>query len=110
MKKIALILSLIIFSLSLMPCTDGYTCDIDAYGAPNLNDSSDGHNHSHNDDEGDLCSPFCYCACCSVSFTMSNAFLEIRSFDVPHQEYLFSYNSINSNEFNDNVWQPPKNC
>ncbi len=108
MKKIAFILSIIIFSLSLMPCTDGYTCDIDAYGMSVHNDGSDGHNH--NDDEGDLCSPFCYCACCSVSFTMNNLNMEIKSNIIPLQEYLFSYNSIHSNEFDDNVWQPPKNC
>ncbi len=103
MKIFVYLLSVYVMVLSLMPCLDSYTCEDEKASV------SISGNHDHSKDEGDLCSPFCICSCCGVSFlgvnipvffSQSIKVMEPRG-NVP---YYSAFNSYYYHSF----WQPPK--
>lgn len=108
MKMTAFILSILISALAtMMPCSDNITCE-------QVNTSSQYSNvpvsHSHNDDKGDLCTPFCSCTCCSSAIFSIN----IPSFHTPILKEvipptaptLYKSNFISCYFYS--FWQPPK--
>ena len=103
MKYIAFILSLLIFSMSVSPCSDWYTCDDNQ-----TTELSPQHDHSQ--DTTDHCTPFCICSCCGVSFTIAKLKITPKDFSTPIFSPNFYYNSNHSFDYFGNVWQPPKYC
>jgi len=103
MKTITVILAMLILGLSMLPCTDGHTCEEEA-------GTSFASNHDHSQDENDLCSPFCVCACCGSIFTLED--LPIYD-DLPALEnitYRFHYSFLYAFSFINNIWRPPTFC
>lgn len=104
MKYIVFILSFFILALAVMPCSDGMTCSEDKTEAAQTS-----HEHSHSEDKGDLCPPFCICACCGVaSIIMPIVSLDF-SYTIIHIEkkqsdYTSEYRSFSLNT----IWQPPR--
>lgn len=105
MKIFTVIFSLYILCLSLMPCSDSFN---DCVSNVDLTETT--QPHQHKSDHNDLCSPFCTCACCSISasvkfipFTIKLAKVVTNSkINFPNQEFTFISN------FYSNIWQPPK--
>lgn len=104
MKLIAFILALFISVLAVMPCTDNITCDKDIHQSIEKSAA-----HDHEEDPGDLCSPFCSCACCGYfgfvlafpTFKITTSGVMLTDFTTPEpvdftSSYFYSF------------WQPPK--
>ncbi|GAL85930.1 hypothetical protein MYP_3159 [Sporocytophaga myxococcoides] len=90
--------------LSLMPCLDSFTCE---GGKASVTISG---NHDHSKDEGDLCSPFCICSCCGVSFLGINipVFFNNQSLKVMEPLGNVPYYSVFNSYYYHSFWQPPK--
>lgn len=71
MRLTAVILALIVVVLSCMPCADAIALPLSDLHTEIGKDVSK-HNHQE-----DLCSPFCYCACCSTQVITPHQFIEI---------------------------------
>lgn len=105
MKFLTVIFGIYILALSVMPCGDTYN----AYKT-NTVLTENSQSHSHDSDHNDQCSPFCTCACCSISSSSKLAPLNIKitkpevvsKLTFPHQNF-----SLVSNYYG-NIWQPPR--
>ena len=101
MKIIAFILSIIFFSLAIIPCSDGMTCDDDH--------TTGQHDHDHSEDEGDGCSPLCFCVCCGTVYVMP----DFKDFELTITQIIdvfsssFSYRQGYSFSFTQSTWHPP---
>lgn len=98
MKIFAIILSLTIFSMSLVPCADG---------AVSIHDDASVVDENHDQHEEDDCTPFCSCDCCSVSVTVPQ--IPILPVVEVEQNYYFSflYSFHYSFDYEQGVWRPP---
>lgn len=105
MKFFTVIFSIYILALSVMPCSDAYNDCKD-----NTEFSDNSQSHSHKSDTNDICSPFCTCACCSVSanpkFTPFSIkitkLIAVSKLSFHNREFFLASN------FYGNIWQPPK--
>lgn len=109
MKSFIYILSILLFAVILVPCTD----TVDASHRLNENlaqhlEHQDSHGHEH--DENDTCSPFCYCQCCSVASLTPLEFTEVTF--KPLQAIIHQQNSLYENHYsfgtNTKLFQPPR--
>ena len=102
MKLITFILSLLILTLSIQPCSDG-------------NNAEDQHkyeiseNHNHQNDSDDSCPITCICDCCGMAIT----YQPIQTFDLGINNQISTeiasvYESIYRFKFHFNIWQPPQ--
>ena len=102
MKFLALILSIYIFGLNLVPCEDnnGFENEVNTEISQNFD-----NDHQHQ--ELDLCSPFCQCHCCHihvthfkvVDYSISNTLISTKVF--------YYYEGI-ENSFSNTLLQPPR--
>jgi hypothetical protein len=86
MKYLAIIFSLYITLLTLMPCQDGE--DISPRIAHTSSIQKPINGVEHNGQE--ICTPFCTCSCCSTSrhlITASNDEIVIYGISVPYATY-----------------------
>jgi hypothetical protein len=94
--------------LSVIPCSDVQNECNDT--KPNQEMA---HNHDHQQDKDDNCSPFCICACCGTSVTVIEFFplsLQVPVF-FPTAPKVALRNFFFVSNFYGNIWQPPKiNC
>ena len=99
MKIFAIILSMSIFSMALVPCADGAV----EYHEQESSVVDDGHEHNEDDD----CTPFCSCDCCSVTVTVPQ--IPILPLAEVEQNYSFSflYSFSYSFDYAQGVWRPP---
>lgn len=82
------------------PCSDAKTCD-------ETDKVVTTDHHDHSEDEDDNCTPFCFCNCCGVAFTV-NVNAPFFSFaETPLKAYIFHYKFNYSHEHLENVWHPP---
>lgn len=102
MKFAAIILSLIIFSLSVKPCSDGQNLE-----DQNLEEIS--ANHDHQQDSDDSCPVTCICNCCGMSITYEplGTFNLVIDSKISTEQFS-SYQSIYRFDFLSNIWQPPQ--
>ena len=105
-KFVNVILSIIILTLSCMPCADMETGNV-SHLSTKL--ASNHGNHAH-DNEMDLCSPFCTCNCCSVQVL---TYFPITTIDFPIVCGVIkiatpTYKSIFTSNFFGSIWQPPQ--
>jgi hypothetical protein len=100
MKFLRILLAILIISSSLYPCMD---IENISFAESSFVNTSSQETHSESEDN---CSPFCICACCSISFSLDNY--------SSLSDIFYSTNSII--HFQDNylfnpflsIWQPPK--
>ena len=97
MKWFPFILSILFFTLAIVPCSDGHTCEEEQIELT----------HDHSQDEDDHCSPLCFCTCCGMSYTIPSFKMKtlqtiIESF---HSSYNYLYNYISL--LPSSVWHPP---
>lgn len=104
MKTLCLLLSLYVFSLTVIPCCSDDNCN-DEIITENVN------NHSQEDsrDEGEcnVCSPFLTCGTC-IGFVFTNLQLDIYEFFALENQFVAIYKSQFSDDFFGKIWQPPK--
>jgi len=103
MKIIALLLSIYLTALSVVPCTDSMTSCTSHSG---IELSIDEHDHDHSDHQ-DGCTPFCVCACCGSLVILPT----IQKMGDPKAkistDLLFDYSFAYSFEYSEGVWHPP---
>tara|TARA_R110002050_G_scaffold74772_4_gene160133 strand:- start:33613 stop:33930 length:318 start_codon:yes stop_codon:yes gene_type:complete len=102
MKGITIILSLIILTLSITPCSDGNNAEdkhLDEIGV----------NHDHQSDSDDSCPITCSCNCCGMTITYEPIQIFKLEFITKISTTLFSsYKSNYRFDFQSNIWQPPQ--
>lgn len=105
MRVFLIIWSVYLLGLSLAPCSDTLN------GCEPVEESTPYENHNHSNDADDSCTPFCHCACCSISLTVYNfnslTVNEPLTIIIPHTEPFWTYSESHSSYFG-SIWQPPK--
>jgi len=84
------------------PCMDG-AIFIDNTHA----DQTNHHDVPAGHDDADGCSPFCICACCSVTVILTAFHFESHPFYTPVQENIHTNQGVTSTFFQ-HIWSPPK--
>lgn len=100
MRLVALILSLFIVSLSLVPCSDDIHVD------EQMELASDHSNHDH--EQGDTCNPFCSCSCCGIAGLILSSPVCYSTFQPLEISTISVYNSDFVSSYYYFFWQPPK--
>ena len=103
MRIFALITSIYIAALSVVPCTDGMPqssihTDIEVSAAE--------HDHDHSEHQDD-CTPFCVCACCGSIVTLPTDKAMLENKIEISTDYLFHYTFDYSFDYSEGVWHPP---
>lgn len=105
LRWLTYILSLYIFVLATLPCTDQLVVQTST-DLTHL--KSDSHDHDH--EEGDTCTPLCGCSCCGAHITEVAYFW----YESPEQPFVyrikdqFFKNKPLVSDYKGSVWQPPK--
>lgn len=102
MKVLALILSIYILGLNIVPCADYDTSTQEV-----KTEVSQALDHDHQHQDSDLCSPFCQCHCCHIhvaqfktaEYELSNSFILTQ---------LFYYFDGFEKHYNHTLLQPPQ--
>lgn len=106
MKNFWSFFSILIFTLSVLPCSDIIECNDNAKTVI-TKDS----NHSNHKNNKELCPPLCGCSCCGVQLaifeTQLISFKENSIFTF-QKEKISSYETICIQKIADKIWQPPK--
>jgi hypothetical protein len=102
MKLVAIILSLITFTLSAIPCDDNAT--VNSEQSTSISQDSSHTNHSGYD----LCSPFCSCVCCATIVLEPIIYQSILNSEIPVKELNTIYIVSFSNKFLSLIYQPPQ--
>lgn len=105
MKFLSAIISILIFSISIMPCADVSCVEVENHEAvdQNLSHTSDEQDHQ------DHCSPLCVCSCCStVTVKFEMELIE----EIPQFEFVNMENDEFKTPFVDqiyySIWEPPQ--
>ena len=102
MKVLCILLSIYVLYMVSLPCVD----EAIDFTKP-FAELSGGQNHHNNTHHVDDCSPFCVCACCSVSVDLTVFIFE--SNPVRHiQSQLIPCYTESISSFFPPIWQPPK--
>lgn len=102
MKVIALLISIYILYLVSLPCMDGAACVDNQHSEQTTHhDQGDEHNHA------DGCSPFCICACCSVTVIITTFHFESDHSYIPVEVNIPQKQGFSSTDFQF-IWQPPQ--
>ena len=107
MKIITLLFSIYIIVLSCIPCEEA-EINIGNKTASYLTETNSPSDHQHED----ACSPFCICNCCHCSgFYKLNDHTKITLFiKTIIEKQTTEYTSSLFSNFQNSIWQPPKNC
>lgn len=105
MKFFAIIFSIYLLALSVMPCGDAYTVCQDNSAKTTLSQT-----HDRNLEGNDICSPFCTCTCCStiLALKITNHTVEAAKHPVLSKEKFPGRGFFFVSNFYANIWQPPK--
>ena len=103
MKILAYILSIYILILTFVPCSDVHW-DADDYSHISLIQQQD--NHNHQDNEIDLCSPFCFCNCCQT-LSQPDIFASYQA-NLTFSEITYPLLIQNNIDRAISFWHPPK--
>ena len=102
MKALSILLSLYVLYMVSLPCVD------EAINCNKVStEISSGHNNHHDTNHVDECSPFCVCACCSVSVDITTFVFETNPVRNIQSQLLPNYKESLSSFFLP-IWQPPK--
>ncbi len=94
-------------ALSIMPCNDAATQQLNNTTDFTYLNKPQEHSHSSND----ACSPLCFCNCCQITVT-SFKIEPVITFPVLVHSYFSKKIFFQKNDFAylvyDKIWQPPK--
>ncbi|MFC2109833.1 DUF6660 family protein [Bacteroidota bacterium] len=102
MKNIAILLSILMMTMSFTPCSDGHSEDHEEGIALEIN-------HNHSQDSDDSCPVTCACTCCGTAIT----FEEIKLFELKIstkvvEKTKIEYSSIYYFNYLSEFWHPPQ--
>jgi hypothetical protein len=103
MKILACILSFYVLALSAISCidrSDVHELQKSAFSAQN----NSGHQHS----EGDECSPFCACNCCSSPIIYTDFNVKFDKNTIVKKSVSEDYTSEIYSFYLSSIWQPPQ--
>lgn len=103
MKIVALILSIYITALSIVPCADGM---LQSSLKTDTSVSASDHDSKHSEHEDD-CTPFCTCVCCGSLIVIPHILSFVKQSVVVSTIYQFHYTFDYSFDFKEGVWHPP---
>ena len=106
MKKFWLLFSILILTLSVLPCSDAIECNDKTKVEITQQENHEKHNHN-----SEQCPPFCSCACCGVqlaNFENELMFFKENNIFSFLKEKISSYQTIYIQKLADKIWQPPK--
>ena len=95
-------MALIVFALSCMPCAD---TEIARYDKEKSEISTSSTQQDH--EEGDVCSPFCHCACCA-GFSLNHSLAAVSIVPVYPQSHKTYFLPAEVIEIVLPIWQPPR--
>ena len=104
MRFFALILSIYVFTLSVVSCADSMESHSEL---SKLEVSVDIEKHNHSENCNDFCSPFCTCACCGTVVTLTDETVLKKTSVGPEPKYSFHYSFDYSFNHKIGVWRPP---
>lgn len=104
MRLIAIILAIMVFFLSCLPCAD-----VDALPLANVKtEMSKKSSHEHKSEHKDECSPFCHCSCCAT-FCVIKVPLIFQFTPKEHIARVYTVHFAEEvHEISLPVWQPPQ--
>jgi hypothetical protein len=102
MKTLCLILSLIVLSLSTVPCCSDDNCNDDIKTEQTSNQSQD-----HNEGNCNTCSPFLNCGTCA-GFVFGKSSYEFKEVSFVSATFIACYKSQLADDYFAKIWQPPK--
>lgn len=105
MKVFLLMFGIYFLFLAVLPCSDRHHNFQNEMIKKEIS-----HHHDHDSDNIDLCSPFCVCACCSISIAFLHNFfacLPLKPLLLSKEKYLIFTNNITS-VLRGDIWQPPR--
>ena len=108
MKYISLLLSIYLWVLTAVPCSDMPTTQGDniSYSAISQVDTSSDHEHTHSD----ICSPFCVCTCCQVLIVFPSLSTFIPQVSITNMDRncntYYTYKKVIA--YYGAIWTPPK--
>jgi len=105
-KSVCLLFAVYVFALALYPCADKGTCTDDSTPRDLVVAI---YNQGHGNEEQDVCSPLCICACCSAQ-------VQLSSTTTPSSFIHWAPNTLIKTAYQENgymatsysIWQPPK--
>ena len=103
MKFLALILSIYVLALNLVPCEDGTTAENEVQTEISQGMADNGDRHQNTD----TCSSFCSCQCCHINATYFR--IADLKLDLPYistQDFL--YLNGEEKDFSTSILQPPQ--
>lgn len=110
MKLFSFILSIYIFCLAIMPCSDFHIVLNESEYSVAYQEDHESHDHDQNKDEH--CSPFCICTCChtpmNFEFGQKDVVSSIPYTQVSTDDNTFMYYDSPSSSYLNTIWQPPK--
>ena len=92
-----------------MPCTDIHDMNT-SVGTEFASISTDNHSNCPHEKQ-DFCSPFCTCACCGMTLSFQSTFnytTQFKAIPLPIVSENFAYQSPNSLQYLQGVFQPPQ--
>ncbi|MDD3860986.1 MAG: hypothetical protein PHW83_12365 [Bacteroidales bacterium] len=101
MKTFALILSIYILALTIVPCFDSHLTGTEA--STELCQK----NNDPDTSDTDLCSPFCTCSCCGTSISFE-LLVFLNTTIVTPSVLKFHFRTPDITEIAFAFWQPPK--
>lgn len=102
MKFLALTLSLYIFGLNLAPCID--------FGVPDneiKTEISQATGNDHQQQDSDMCSPFCICQCCHINATQFKIVDFVVTSSHISTKVFYHFNGLEK-DFKPTILQPPQ--
>jgi len=102
MKFSAIILSLYLLMLVVVPCIDAHADNV-LHKTELSQKKQDNQNHN----DSDRCSPFCGCNCCATSIIFQRYLVQLNCFSFSEKQY-FPVFSIFFSDPLASIWQPPK--
>lgn len=102
MKILCFVMSLYVFSLSVVPCCSDDNCDDEAI------ENAENHSQEPKEDgDCNACSPFLNCGTC-IGFAFTNLQVDIDEIPSIENQFVPIYKSQFFDDFFDKIWQPPK--
>lgn len=103
MKFLAFIMAFLVLSLSFMPCADKESSTHEGKAKSELTKA----NNHHNDQQQNVCSPFCHCTCCG-GFSINHFIAAISNIPLYETNLIITFLSAEIIEVAFPIWQPPQ--
>ncbi|TCK80822.1 DUF6660 family protein [Albibacterium bauzanense] len=104
MKLFSIFLAIFFILLDIAPCGDQIDCNLDPGQKTTLVDSG---NHPDKPHTEEACTPFCSCACCSISIAGVDASSTLSAY-IPKTDLAINLATSFPLSAQFSVWQPPK--